>query len=255
MRCRLSQLALCLAVGLAALAPAPRSASAQTVGQAAVVKVLPGHQMDFMDGVRAHRDWYADAGGQWTWMVMEIVMGERTGQFVFWTPNHSYADFDGPDARMEGAEESYWRNIAPHVESTEAFMLVTDEERSMLEDEGAPPAPMYEVLTLETAGPSSDMAMEAVLDRIHDAMSGMSPDMRYTVFRGAQGTTMGTWIVSIAAEDFASMGGEGGSMEDMFRTVVGEMEARGLVQMMEDAIESARSEVFVVRPDLSLNLN
>lgn len=254
MRIRITPLALILSVALAALTPAPRSAAAQTVGQAAIVKVLPGHQMDFMEGVRAHRDWYEDAGGEWSWMVMEIVMGERTGQFVFWTPNHSYADFDGPEARMEGADESYYRNIAPHVESTEAFMLVTDEDRSML-DPDAPPAPMYEVLTFQTAGPSSDMAMEAVMDRVHDAISGMMPDMRYTVFRGAQGTDLGTWIVSVAHQDFASMAGEGGNMEEMFGTVVGEMEARGLVRMMEDAMTSGTSEVFVVRPDLSVNMN
>ena len=223
-----------------------------TVAQVQAVTPLPGHTSAFLDGLREQMELYRDTGGAWPWATFQVVMGPRTGQFVFYTGGHTYADFDAPDGDQQRLEESFYDNIEPHVEHATSWFLRARPDLG-ISTPGAPVRPIYEVITLQTSGPDMDMQMVHVLESIKASWEAMG-GAEYSVFQGAQGADPGQWVVTIPYENFASMDGPSGSMEDLFAVAAGEFQARALVDMFAEAISSATSEVFVLRRDLSMNL-
>ncbi len=230
----------------------PVQAQEDTPEMAYVVTVEPmaGHASAMEEGAKRHMEWYGEAGGQWVWAVFEIGMGERTGQYVWFSGGHTYADFDQPDVDRQASNESLDRNFAPHVENVVASLGRQRTDLSMRPD-NAPIRPIYEVLTF-TLAPGGEPAFINTMEKIKEALSTVEGPIEYTVYQSAQGGN-GDWVVSIPHESFSSMGGPG-DMNDLFEQAFGRFEARRLEDAMGNSVASATSEIFFLRSDLSLNL-
>jgi len=240
---------------LALLALATPSLAAQeapgVMGQVIRVEPITGHSQPFEEGVRQHSEWVAGQGGQWTWIAFEVVMGPRTGQYLFGTFNHAYADWDTPDVDPEGSAESIGRNVAPHVEDVEVSLIRLHPDLSMTVAD-APIAPLYEVVTMEVAL-GKDAQFTSFMAGLKSAFEAAGLPARYSVFQPAQGAAANNWTVSIPHESFAAMG-EGSDLQELTRQTLGAAQSDALWEMAADAIVARSSDVFALRPDLSMNL-
>jgi hypothetical protein len=221
------------------------------MGYIVVVDPLLGHGSAFEEGAKKHMEWYADAGGTWPWAVFEVSMGERTGQWVWFSGSHSYADFDTPDVDPTESDRSLERNITPHVSNVEVSLTRLMPDLSMIVAD-APVRPLYEVITFQLK-PGKDAQFTHVLKKLKTAFAGLGDQVEYGVYQAAQGGRGGQWLVSIPHESFASMGGDA-DFEGLMAEVLGDFEAQSVLDMLDDAIASETREVFALRSDLSLNL-
>jgi hypothetical protein len=75
------------------------------------------------------------------------------------------------------------------------------------------------------------------------------------VFLPAVGGVGGQWAVSVPHQSFAEFGAVSRDwMEQLLVQVYGHADMQAIIDMADSAIESSTSELFVLRPDLSLNL-
>ena len=126
--------------------PAQAQDAAAEMAQVVIVEPITGHTSAFVEGAKKHLEWVSDQGGTWALAGFEIIFGERTGQFFFFTGGHTYADFDEPDVDPAAAAQSIERNIAPHVENVRVQFIRLRTDLSMI-DPAAAPRPFYEVIT------------------------------------------------------------------------------------------------------------
>jgi hypothetical protein len=249
---------LAVAALAAALAILPAPSQAQDAGgnvaQTVVVDPLPGHAMAFEEGMKAHQASMIRAGDESVWVTFEIVAGERSGQFMVGTFDHAWADFDQePPVDPARAEESMADNIMPHVEDFRVQWM----ER-MVDLGGwtpdSPRAPMYEVITFQVR-PGKDRVFEHFLTKLKGAMSGAGAMPAYSVFLPAVGGTSGEWAVSVPHQSLAEFGATSRDwMEQLLVQAYGHADMQAIIDMADSAIESSKSELFVLRPDLSMNL-
>ncbi len=239
-------------LALAAEAPAIAQEPTGLMGYVVAVDPLPGHGSQFEEGAKRHMEWYADAGGSWSWAVFEIIMGERTGQYVFGSFNHAYADFDTSDVDPQGSAASIDRNVAPHTENVVASMVRFRDDLSMAEP-GQPLRPIYEVLSFEVK-PGHNEDFEHFWVKFREAIQASGMPAEYFVYQYAQGGKGGTWVISIPHESFAEMEGPEGWMEDMFEQAYGKFEGRALMEMVGEIMTSFTSEIFAYRADMSVNV-
>ena len=226
-------------------------APAGTVAQVVVADPLPGHASAFEDGVRQHMEWYAD-NGSWQWNAFEIAMGERTGQYVFGTFNHAYADWDTPDVDQQENDRSIDRNIAPHVADVQVGLMQLRTDLSVLQPD-RPLRPLYEVLTFDLHV-GKDLQFAHVLSMLKEALANAPEPVEYFVYQEAQGGS-GQFVVSVPYDNFASMSGPGADngFSALMREAHGEFAAQNFLDQFNQAVASMTSEVFVLRPDLSVN--
>ena len=236
---------------LTVTSPAPAQNTPANMAYVVVAEPMAGHASAFEEGARKHQEWVGQQGGSWTWAAFEIALGERTGQYVFFSGGHTYADFDNPDVDPVANAESIDRNVAPHVENVRIQLTRLRPDLSMLGEAG-PLSPFYEVVTFQV-NPGHDQQWIHFLEKFKTALEGVGAPLEYLVFQGAQGGTLGEWVVSIPHENFASMSGPadfGALLEQAF----GEFESRSLLGILNEAIASSTNEIYVLRPDLSRNL-
>lgn len=250
---KLAYLSAVLVVLGLTLAPAVHAqAAAGTVGQVVVALPMAGHGSAFEEGARRHMEWYGDNGGSWTWAAFEIAMGERTGHYVWFTGGHQYADWDTPDVDPQGSNESIDRNISPHVEDVTVSLVNLRPDLSILR-ENAPLRPIYEVITLEVH-PGKEPQFLSAMAMLKDVFEAAPQPAEYAVYQGAQGSN-GEWVVSIPYASFGDLtppSDEG--FAALVRSVHGETGARVFDEQFAESVASFSSEIFTLRPDLSVNL-
>jgi hypothetical protein len=246
------------AVLAAALVILPASSQAQGAGgnvaQTVIVDPLPGHGLAFEEGMKAHQANMIRAGDESVWVTFEIVAGERSGQFMVGSFGHAWADFDAaPSVDAARAQESMADNISPHVGDFRVQWM----ER--LVDLGGwtpdtPQAPMYEVVTFQVRA-GMDSAFENFLKKVKHALEEAGTMPAYSVFVPALGGNGGQWAVSVPHQTFAEFGGPSRDwMEQLFVQVYGHADMQVIIDGLNAAVESSTSELFVLRPDLSMNL-
>ena len=236
---------------LTVTSPAPAQDTSANMAYVVAAEPMPAHASAFEEGARQHMEWVGEEGGSWTWAAFEIAFGERTGQYFFFSGGHTYADFDQPDVDPVANAESIDRNVAPHVENVVAQLIRLRPDLSMLGG-GAALSPLYEVVTFQV-NPGYGPEWVHFLERLKTALEGASVPLEYLVFQGAQGGTLGEWVVSIPHENFASMSGPA-EFDALLEQAFGEFESQSLLGILDEAIASSTNEIFVLRPDLSLNL-
>ena len=172
----MNKLTLLLIAGLLATFTWSGRAQAQeeapgTAAQIILVKPLPGHGAQFEEGVRRHTEWLVEHGAEWSWLAFYISMGERTGQYVFATFNHAFADFDEGDVTAPGSDESMRENVLPHVGEMQVAMIRLRPELSMVLPD-APFRPLYSIYTVELK-PGGNDVYEHFLAKIRGALVAM----------------------------------------------------------------------------------
>ena len=232
--------------------PTPPPPPMGDMGQVVVVDPLPGNAAGFEEGIRRHLDWVRSAGSSWSWLGFEIIMGERTGQYMFGTFNHAYADWDTPDVDQQASGESFDRNVALFVDNATSSLIRLRPELSMATP-GQAPRPLYEVITFQVK-PGKDRAFEHFWVKFREAVEATALDGEYFIYQYAQGAPGGTWVVSIPHGSFAEMESPVGWMDTMFEEAFGAFEGQAILDEAGELLISLSSEIFQFRPDLSVNV-
>ena len=94
-----------------------------------------------------------------------------------------------------------------------------------------------------------------VLRKLKHANEQMGLDIGYSVFRPRIGGVGNQWVISVPHGSFAEFGeGSDDWMEQLLLEVYGPADMESIMEDLDDSIASAKSELFVVRRDLSMNL-
>lgn len=245
-----------LALVAIAFSAVPSSAQDATgdVAISVMVETLPGHGPAFEEGMKEHMAALTGMGDTSTWMVFEIAAGERTGQYMVASFSHTWDFFDQPPTvDQEEAQASMQANIVPHVQGVQTQWMVRRSDLGQW-TAATPVAPMYEVITFEVRG-NMNPTFANVLAKLKHANEEMGVDGGYSVFRPRVGGTGNQWVLSVPHQNFAGFGeGEEDWMEQLLVQVYGPVEMQSIMDDLDDAIVSAKSELFVVRRDLSMNM-
>jgi hypothetical protein len=221
------------------------------MAQVLTAQPIQGHANALEAGATRHMEWYGGSGGgAWTWAAFEIAMGDRTGQYVWFSGSHTYADFDTPDVNPAESAASIAENITPHLASVNVMLGRFRPDLSLINPD-AGVRPLYEVLTFTLKGGADDR-FEHFLAKVREAFG--ETGFEYSVYQAAQGGNPSEWVVSIPHDDFASMGGDPGDFPRLMSAAHGEYETRALLESLGHIVASQTSEVFVFRPDLSVNI-
>ena len=223
------------------------------LGWIVVVDPQPGHVMDFEEGARRHAEVMVEAGMPHTWIAMEIILGPRTGQFVYGAFSLSGADLDAPMGDQEAMQESFADNLDPHIAGTEAQIVRRIMDLSTWTPESEL-APMYEVFRMWVK-PGGDGVMRNFFTKIKGAMEEMQPDASYSVWRPAAGGKGSEWTVTVPIQGFAGYDEYAPTwMEQMLSAAYGHDEMQLVMESMAKVMITSISEVYAIRRDLSVNL-
>lgn len=242
----------------AILVTPPASAQDAMPGEfAQVYQVTPlqGQVGDFENHMKAYINWAVGQGASWSWVAFEVVMGERSGQYMFGTFNHEMADWDTPDIDQEADRAATMQHIMPYAQGYQGQFMRNRRELGTSSAD-APLRPFYQVIRFQLNNGQDETFIQA-LTMLKGALdsAGMSGEFEYSVFQSIIGGSGGEWAISIPHETFASMApGEDDAMEQLIASVYGEFHADTLTEMFNEAVASVNSELFVLRPDLSINL-
>jgi hypothetical protein len=113
----------CLLAGLCWLAPV-QAQDADNEGIARVVLITPkeGHEQVLVKAITDYHHWIANFDGHHEYQWYEIVTGPHTGSYIARTGNHDWADFDAEHEWLEQADETFTKNVAPHIQDADIRM-------------------------------------------------------------------------------------------------------------------------------------
>lgn len=231
----------------------PAAAVAQVGDYAQVIEVDATSPTDFENHFGMFRNWSLDQGNDWTWLAFEVIMGERTGQYVFGSFNHDMADWDAPPVDMAASREQQLRHIAPYTDSYRGGMMRNRRELST-QAADAPIRPIYQVITFDVKLGKEEAFME-VLGALKNAVEAASAPIEFNVFQTFVGSNGSQFIVSVPFANFAAMEpGADDGFETLMEGVYGEFHSDTMMDLFNASVITSKTELFVLRPDLSMNL-
>lgn len=237
-------LALLIPVGTAAQG-APDFAMVYTVTP------MQGQAADFENHTKMYIDWLGNQGGEFVWAAFEIMMGERSGQFVFGTFNHAMADFDTPDVDPAAQQEQMARHVTPYAAGY-VGQLMRERRDLQTSPDDAPLSPYYQVIRFQIHPAEAETWTQA-LGMVKGAME--SAGFEYSVFQTIVGGGASEWAISIPYASMAAMEpGDDDAMMQLIASQYGEFHAETLEEMFNKSVLSSSSELFALRADMSVNL-
>ena len=79
--------------------------------------------------LQAHSAWRAEQGDPWSWLVFQEVQGPNLGDWIVFSPGHSWADFEAYDQGFgPRGGQHFAATVTPLLESVTSEILRVDEE-------------------------------------------------------------------------------------------------------------------------------
>ena len=211
----------------------------------------PGGQAAFEAGRKKHVAFHKAQNDTWTWSAYEIQTGDDTGNFVFATCGHAWADFDAWDAKMGKADTADANvNIAPFVQrATDGFYLYRAD--MSLAPPGQPPAPITAV-TIYTLHPGAGPAFTAAIRRINEALS-KQPDWPKTSgwLQLMNGGESPTFVLLNSRKSWADFAPLSKSVADVLTETYGKEESDKILGTLGSSAAHIYTHAATYRPDLS----
>jgi hypothetical protein len=244
-RIGLSLVGAALICALAAQAQGPQG----TVAQVFFVKPKAGARQQFEEAGKRHMDWHRKQKDTWVWPVWEVVAGDRMGMFIAATVDHQWKDFDERGALMQADIADYETNMAPHVESAVVryYMLMSELSRPPDEERYSP---FTEVLEFHLK-PDAVEEFLRVNRRIHEAIQKTNWPERYLWYMLWTGGDHPTFVLLLPRQNWSQFAGPDLPFPAMLEKAFGREEGAAVLRALNKTIRAVRSEVMMLRPDLS----
>ena len=227
-------------------------ASAQGRTLTMVVQMTPqsGSELAFEAALRDHMEFRQIQGDTWEWNVYQTVIGDRAGSYALRSNNHAWADFDSyMEADASQAMASHFlTTVAPLAKESHSSIETSQEGLQNLPENMADMR-VFAVVRAHLDASAQPQVQES-LQAYHEALveAGIHYTILFPMVGGDDGPTM--TIVTLA-ENFAGLEEPSPSMEEILMETHGEDGVQEVVQGFLDAVESYRSSIVVLRPDLS----
>ena len=253
MRRPMAQLApLLLALMLGVSPTEAQEAPTGDLGLMYTVEVLPGHTFDFEDGIKQYWEDVAEAGGTMSWAVFQIQLGPRSGQYAILSTDRSGADLEAPEGDAEAIQESFRRNLTPHMQSYEGSMIRRLVDLGFWTPEQEL-APMYQVIR-QWVAPGSDAAVSHYFGQIREAFEARG-GARHSIWRTAMGSTGDEWYISVPRDSFSEFDEYNPNwLPSMLAEHFGHAGMQAIVESVDGLFLKQTNELFVLRRDLSFGL-
>ncbi len=212
------------------------------------VKAKPG--ADFEAAHKRHLQWHHQQHDTWSFVVWQIISGERSGNYVAGTFGHDWKDFDDRAKFEEADEAAFMQTVWPAVESATTSYWLYRADLSLPEPGQTGPEPYAEVITFFLKPDAWEPDVEESIKKINGALKKGNTALHgewYQLLNGgpdAMALVMGhkSWA------DFQPPG------KDFFTVVTeayGPQLTRTLFRTFGENMRATRSEIMHYRPDLS----
>lgn len=212
-------------------------------------RAMPGHEAPFENGVREYLDWAASAGDDWTWAAFQVMSGDDTGGYMWVSVNHAWSDFDNPPLDQAESNAQMAEKIAPHAGPAVHRYTNVRTDLSVYSRTG--PAPMYQVVEYHVS-PTGRAAFENGFAQFRKAVQETGADVEYVIHELVSGGAEGTYWLAIPMDSYAEL--EPGNPMAIMAEAFGQTAAMQLGDAWSESIRYAESTLYVLRPDLSMNL-
>lgn len=238
------------AVLAVSLAPAP-DAEAQDLAR--FYQVTPKDVGAFEAALKKHAQDRIAHDDPWSWSVMQVVVGEDYGDFIYRSGGHTWADFDEYDAGF-GAQSGlhYQVNVAPLVADARTWISRVDTANSVMPADSVWPSIDYvEVITYHVEPTMMQQFNEAV-STIHGAIEESEWPVHYAWANPVSGAKGPTKVLAIFFENWAAFEEPETPMMEMLQDELGEDETEQIMQQFGNSFSAVESMVLRWRRDLSV---
>lgn len=210
---------------------------------------------DFEKGLKAHMAFRQEHGDPRKWQVYMPTLGDRLNRVGIRYCCVSWADVDSYDAwsmENKAIEENYQQNVAPHVESAAHYFDTISWENSHWSDVNGP-FTLFAVTEFEIK-PGQGSRFDAARDKMSQIAinQGWSSDEHVWMWSSRIGGSPRESVVT-PYRDWADIEREGETFfQFLSRKLGSDDEARALLDEFSSAIEGSDYQIWVHRPDLSM---
>lgn len=214
-----------------------------------------GHAQELNEAIKQHMAFRSGQGDPWRWATYTPLLGDELDRVGVRSCCYHWADVDayGEWSRSKPAVGAHFNeHVAPHVETYAHYFEEIDWSNSHWNDKGA--AYKYFAVTEFALKAGHAAEFHAAREKMSQIAinQGWANDERSWIWA----TTIGgkpTVSVVVPHEDFASMGEKGeGFLGFLARSLGSEEAAAELLQQFSAATEGSDYQVWVHRPELSM---
>ncbi|HSM03914.1 MAG TPA: hypothetical protein VK858_04805 [Longimicrobiales bacterium] len=202
------------------------------------------------EGMRGHVDWHAQQNDPWPGFIYQAMHGGV--EYVWVSPNHSWADFDNPSVDSHADMVDFAERAGSHTTGIDIRTWVTWEEVSM---SPAPDqvVPIWQVIEWDLRATAEGVeALRSAFGKVKAAFEQQGIPNRYTVNEvvGIDGGPQ--MFVAIAHDSMGELDeGEPGALQGLLAETYGHAEAIQITRTFEEYLTPTANRIWVLRPDLS----
>ncbi len=215
-----------------------------------LVKPKAGMATQFEEAYKEHIGWHRSQNDSWQWSAWQYDSGERFGQYLIRTGNHSWSDFDarGDMDAADGADAQ--KRFGALVESTIVTYSVVRTDLSRADVPATPPV----LITVTNFQVKGDKTAEfaSVIKGFNAALDKANWPRTALWTQGVAGNQGNTFSVVILHQKWADKGADG-SLIEAVDGAIGEAATAALMAAFSDCVESSQTDILRYRPDLSYN--
>ena len=248
---KLFGMTIMMVVLLVVAAPAPGQEAAAPQGSLAmtyVVDLLPGHQVAFEEGFKAHLAMHAEAQDPWNLETWVVVAGKNVGRYYVRSFGHTWASLD-EETDIPNDQEQWNAAVMPHVQHLSS--MVTEWMTNLSRWPEGPEPPKMADLTTFTVDYAHADDFFLVIKKMHQMIGDKNLPLQYSWGRVEVGGSGLQMTLAIPLSGWADFEPPKPGLWEVAEEVFGDTETEMLRSMFRDAILAEDNFVVAYRSDLS----
>ena len=213
------------------------------------IKPKAGHAQEFEEAVKEHVRWIKDNDGPWAWHTWTITTGPRLGYYLFVSPGHSWEDFDTAQEFHRTSQAHWQANVSQYVESAEGGIYRLLEQHSRVTEITEPdPIAELNVFYLKPGGQREFLQNLSVISGAMNEQESAPTVLWQQLVNGGEPNV----VMVRPIEKFADW--RSPEMRTAWESVtqeLGQDKIQSTLKEMGQQIQSQRSELLMLRRDLS----
>jgi len=230
--------------------PALAQQEMATVGRVFFIKPKAGMQQQYEAAYKKHLAWHKTQNDTWSWFTWEYETGDRIGQYITGTFDHSWADFDA-HAKMDEADNAdYQTNAGASVDSLSGIIVAGLPNLSNPPAGATGPAALATVYTMHLNF-GHDREWANALNKITQALKKANWGGAFEWYVLVNGAEHPTYYLVLPRANWAGFAPPPKPFPVVLEEAVGRTEAEAVMRTLDKALHCERSELIRLRPDLS----